>query len=153
MTAKAAFSPEEWTAVLEGPPSAGMIVVTAARGGTFRETIAMSKAYAEARAQHGESELLDEIASTKPEVDRTRYHSVDELRDNGLQHLRDAIGLLDQKATPEEVAEYKRFVLTLAQRVAEAHKEGFLGLSGERVSEAERAAIEEIAATLGTASP
>ena len=29
-------------------------------------------------------------------------------------------------------------MLTLAQRVAEAHKEGFLGLSGERVSEAER---------------
>ena len=32
MTSKTAFSPEEWKAVLEGPPSAGMIVVTAARG-------------------------------------------------------------------------------------------------------------------------
>ena len=50
MTAKAAFSPEEWNAVLEGPPSAGMIVVTAARGGMFRETIAMSKAYVVALA-------------------------------------------------------------------------------------------------------
>ena len=30
MTTKAAFSPEEWKVVLEGPPSAGMIVVTAA---------------------------------------------------------------------------------------------------------------------------
>lgn len=39
-----------------------MIVLTAAHGGTFRETIAMSEAYAEARAEHGESELLDEIA-------------------------------------------------------------------------------------------
>ena len=50
MTTKAAFSPEEWTVVLEGPPSAGMIVVTAACGGMFRESIAMTKAYAEARA-------------------------------------------------------------------------------------------------------
>ncbi len=59
MTTKAAFSPEEWKAVLEGPPAAGMIVITAARGGMFRETVAMSKAYAEARAEHGDSELLD----------------------------------------------------------------------------------------------
>ena len=48
MTTKAAFSPEEWKVVLEGPPSAGLIVVTAARGGSIRETIAMSKAYVEA---------------------------------------------------------------------------------------------------------
>ena len=67
MTTKAAFTPEEWTAVLEGPPTAGMIVITAAHGGMVRETIAMSKAYAEARAQHGESELLDEIVASKPE--------------------------------------------------------------------------------------
>ena|SRR5882724_6830684 len=63
MTTKAAFAPEEWTVVLEGPPTAGMIVITAAHGGTFRETIAMSKAYTEAHAEHGESELLDEIVS------------------------------------------------------------------------------------------
>ena len=75
MTSKSAFSPEEWKVVLEGPPSAGMIVVTAARGGMIRESIAMSKAYVEARAQHGESELLDEIVAAKPETDHSRYHS------------------------------------------------------------------------------
>ena len=32
----------------------------------FRETMAMSKAYLEARAQHGEGELLDEIVAAKP---------------------------------------------------------------------------------------
>ena len=40
MTTKAAFTPEEWTVVLEGPPTAGMIVITAAHGGMVRETIA-----------------------------------------------------------------------------------------------------------------
>src|SRR5712691_4750319 len=54
MTTKAAFTPEEWTVVLEGPPTAGMIVITAAHGGMVRETIAMSKAFAEARAQQGD---------------------------------------------------------------------------------------------------
>jgi hypothetical protein len=43
MTTQAAFPPEEWKMVLEGPPTAGIIVVTAARGGMFRETIAMAK--------------------------------------------------------------------------------------------------------------
>jgi hypothetical protein len=144
MTGKADFTPEEWTTVLEGPPSAGLIVVTAQRGGTFRETIAIAKAYAEARQHHGESELLDEIVAAKPKADHTRYHSPEELRQHGLQHLRDAVELLGQKATPEELEAYKRFVLTLADKVANAHRE-----HGTSVSQAEQAAIDEIAASLG----
>jgi len=146
MTGRADFTQEEWELVLEGPPSAGIIVVTAQRGGTFRESIAMAKAYVEARRQHGESELLDEIVAAKPERDHTRYHSVEELKQHGLQHLRDAVELLERKATAEEVEDYRRFVLTLADRVANAHREG-----GEMVSDAERAAIEEISASLGNA--
>lgn len=146
MTTKAAFSPEEWKVVLEGPPAAGLIVITAARGGTFRETIAMSKAYAEARAEHGDSELLDEIVAAKPQADHTRYHSAEELRDNGLRHLRDAVALVDSKAAPQERHDYRRFVLTLAGKVAAAHREG-----GQSVSPAEAEAIQQITAALGPA--
>ena len=146
MTTKAAFSPEEWKVVLEGPPAAGMIVITAARGGMFRETIAMSKAYAEARAEHGDSELLDEIVAAKPQTDHTRYHSAEELRDHGLTHLRDAVTLVDSKATTQERDDYRRFVLTLADKVAAAHKE-----AGQSVSPAEAEAIQQITAALGTA--
>jgi 2-succinyl-5-enolpyruvyl-6-hydroxy-3-cyclohexene-1-carboxylate synthase len=144
MTGKADFTPEEWELVLEGPPSAGMIVVTAQRGGTIRETLAIAKAYVEARQQHGESELLDEIVAAKPELDHTRYHSVAELKQHGLQHLRDAVELLERKATPGEVEGYRRFILTLADKVASAHREG-----GASVGDAERAAIAEISISLG----
>lgn len=147
MTTQAAFSPEEWKVVLEGPPTAGMIVITAARGGMFRETVAMSKAYAEARAEHGDSELLDEIVAAKPETDHTRYHSAEELRDNGLRHLRDAVALVESKGTTQERDDYRRFVLTLVSKVAAAHKEG-----GQSVSPAEAEAIKQITAALGTAS-
>lgn len=146
MTTKAAFSPGEWEVVLEGPPAAGLIVITAAHGGTFRETFAMSKAYAEARAQHGESELLDEIVAAKPKMDHTRYHSPEELRDSGLGHLRDAVALLQSKATAEELDDYRRFVLALADKVAAAHKE-----HGQSVSPAETEAIQQITAALGPA--
>jgi hypothetical protein len=144
MTTKADFTDEEWKAVLEGPPTAGMIVITAAHGGTFKETFAIGKAYAEARKQHGESELLDEIVSAKPEVDHTRYHSPEELREHGLQHLRDAVGVLERKATADELAGYRRFVRALAERVAEAHRE-----HGVAVSDQEQAALSEISGSLG----
>ena len=146
MTTKAAFSPEEWTVVLEGPPAAGLIVITAAHGGTFRETFAMSKAYAEARGEHGESELLDEIVSAKPKVDHTRYHSPEELRDHGLGQLRAAMALLESKATAEERDDYRRFVIALANKVAAAHRE-----HGQSVSPEEAAAIEQITEAVGTA--
>jgi hypothetical protein len=146
MTTKAAFSPEEWKTVREGPPTAGTIVVTAARGGMFRETIAMSKAYVEARSQHGESELLDEIVAARPEVDHTRYHSPQELRENGLAHLRSAVDLVQAKATPEELDGYRRFVLTLANKVAAAHRE-----AGQDVSPAESEAIQQITTAIGAA--
>jgi hypothetical protein len=144
MTAKSAFTPDEWKLVTEGPPAAGLIVVTAARGGTFRETVAMAKAYTEARAQHGDSELLDEIVAAKPHMDHTRYHSAEELRDSELAHLRDAVSLVEGKATADELDDYRRFTLALAHKVAAAHRE-----NGQDVSPAEAAAIEQVTAALG----
>jgi hypothetical protein len=143
MTSKSDFTTEEWQLILEAPPSAGMIVVTAQRGGLFRETIAMAKAYAEARQQHGKSELLDDIVAAKPERDHTHYHSPEELRQNGLEHLRDSAALLERKATPGEVDEYRRFIVTLSHKVAAAHRE-----HGQEVSESEQTAIDDITEAL-----
>jgi hypothetical protein len=147
MTSKSDFTTEEWKQVLEAPPSAGMIVITAQRGGSFRETFAMAKSYTEARQQHGNSQLLDDVVAAKPERDHTHYHSAEELKAQGLQHLRDAAALLATKATVEEVGEYRRFIITLAQHVAAAHRE-----HGVEVSEAEQAAINDISEALGVAA-
>ena len=141
MTDKAAFTEEEWELVREGPPTAGMVALTAEKGGTFRETWALAKFYAEARKEHGESELLDALVAEKPDV--KRYSSSEELESKGLGRLTEAVTLLEQKATTGEVAGYRKFVMDVAEQVAEAHKEG-----GQEVSEGERAAIEKIAASL-----
>jgi hypothetical protein len=143
MTSKSDFTAEEWQLILEAPPSAGMIVVLAQHGGSFRETIAMAKAYAEARQQHGKSELLDDIVAAKPERDHTHFHSYEEMKEHGLQHLRDSVALLNGKALPEEVDEYRRFIVTLSQKVAAAHRE-----HGVDVSDAEQAAINDITEAL-----
>jgi len=147
MTKQDDFTPEQWTQLLEGPPSAGLLVVTASRGGTFRETFSIGKAYAEARQAHGQSELLDAIVAAKPKADHTRYHSPQELKEHSLQHIRDAVALLQSKATPQELEDYRGFVRGLADRVAHAHSE-----HGEEVSESERDAIRQIEAALGGAA-
>ena len=151
MTTKADFTPQEWELVLEGPPSAGMIVITAEHGGTIRETFTMAKAYAEARKLHGQSELLDEIVSAKPAIDHTRYHSPDELKEHCLAHLRDAVALLGTKATPQEVDDYKRFTVNLAEKVAGAHREH--GHGDQPISDAEQAAVSAVAGALGAEPP
>jgi hypothetical protein len=143
MTGKADFTAEEWETISHGPPTAGLIVITAQRGGLFRETLALTQAYVEAHKQHGQSELIDELVSSRPDLDHTRYHSPEELKEAGLKHLRSAIELLGQKATADEVTAYKKFVLDLASRVASAHRE-----DGKSISDSEQAALDEVKGAL-----
>jgi hypothetical protein len=145
MTAKTDFTDEEWSLVSEAPVTAGMIVLTAQRGGSFRETYAMAKAYTEARSQHGESELLDELVATKPEFDRHRYKTPESLREDGTARISEATKLLEAKATAAEVESYRGFVVALAERVAGAHRE-----DGVEVSPAEHEALDAIGAALAS---
>jgi hypothetical protein len=143
MTGKNAFTDEEWQAISEGPATAGMIVLTAEHGGTFRETWALAKAYTEARQQQGTSEVLDAIVHERPQFDRHRFGTEQALQTEGVDQLRQAYSALAAKGTPEDVDAYRAFVLDLAQRVAAAHKEG-----DEAVSPAEQQAIDQISAAL-----
>jgi hypothetical protein len=153
MTAKADFNAEEWSLVLEAPPVAGMVVMTAHRGGTIREAVSMGKAYTAAQREEN-SELVKEIVSARPEIDQQRYKSPEELRERGLTRIREAVNLLERKATAEEVDEFKRFILDVADTVANAKKEGgVLGIGGKPVSEEEKRAIDEIAQTLDSEPP
>jgi hypothetical protein len=146
MTTKADFTDEEWKQVIEGPTSAGMIVATAQKGGTFRETFAMAGAYTDARKEHGASELLDEIVTHRPKTDRPKAHSKEELKDAYLAEIRGAITLVTDKATPEELGDYRLFIVNLAKKVAGAKEEKG---SEDGVTEAEASAITEIEAALG----
>jgi hypothetical protein len=151
MTRKADFNAEEWSKVVNGPLYAGMRVISAARGGTLRETMAMSRVYQEARQQRGASELLDELMGSPPSIDPDRIREAGgDLAAVTVQQLRDAMAILEAKATAAEVDDYKIFVMTVAQAAASAHKEGgFLGIGGTPVSDAENHALDEISGALG----
>jgi hypothetical protein len=151
MSRRADFNAEEWATVVAGPLHAGMRVISADRGGTLRETLAMGRVYEEARAHHGESELLDELVKSPPSIDPDRLREAGgDISALTTRQLREAIRILEAKATPAEVDAYKRFVMTVAQAVAGAHKEGgFLGIGGKQISDAENQALDEVSNALG----
>jgi hypothetical protein len=150
VTKKADFNADEWSKVVEAPLLAGLHVVAADRGGSIRESVAVARVYAEARKGKGESELLDELAATPPAVDQKQVRSAGDLGPQATARLREAVGILQQKASPEEVDAYRNFVMDVAEAAAKAHKEGgFIGIGGKQVSEKEQAALDEIQAALG----
>jgi hypothetical protein len=146
VTSKADFNAEEWTTVVEAPVLAGMRVVAAGRGGTIRESLAVAKVYAAARQAQGDSALLDALVATPPAVDAQQLRQGGgDLATVSDQRLREALRILAEKATPEEVEEYKRFVVEVAEAAAKAHKEGgFIGIGGKEISPEEQAALDDI---------
>ena len=149
MATKADFNAEEWSTVVEGPLLAGMRVVGATRGGTIRESLAIGRVYQEARQTQGESELLDALVSSPPAVDPQKLQGAGDIAAASSARLREALELVGQKGSPEEVAAYKEFVMTVARAAAEAHKSGgFAGVGGEQVSEEEQAALDDVRALL-----
>jgi hypothetical protein len=150
MTRKADFNAEEWSTVVNGPVIAGMRVIAADRGGNLRETLAMGRVYQEARARHSESPLLDELITSPASLNPAQMQQAGDLATTTVRALNDAMRILEAKASPPEIDAYNTFVMTVAQTVASAHREGgFLGLGGKDISDAENAALDEISAALG----
>ena len=66
-----------------------------------------------------------------------------------LANLRNVSKILDAKA-PADAAAFKTWLRSIGQNVAEAASEGsFLGFGGVRVSDAEKATLDDIAEALG----
>ena len=153
MTRRADFNAEEWANVVDAPIYAALRVIAASHGGRLRESLALGRAYQDARANHGESELLDELVKSPPSIDADELrHAQSNIAEVAGQRLQGAIGIVAAKATPAETDSYKRFVMTIAQAVASAHKEGgFLGFGGKQVTDAENQALDEISSALGPA--
>ncbi|HMJ95999.1 MAG TPA: hypothetical protein VK486_09110 [Thermoleophilaceae bacterium] len=144
MTTKSEFNADEWERVARAPALAGLMVMLADRGGTIRESVALGRAYAEARRDGG-GELIEQLVASPPQLDPQSVGKPDQIPDQ----IRQAVQTVEAKATPEEAEEYRQFVLRLADVVAHAHKEGgVLGVGGKEVSQDEQAALDQLSSTL-----
>src|SRR5215210_6168529 len=144
MTTKTEFNADEWERVARAPALAGLMVMLADRGGTIRESVALGRAFAEARRDGG-GELIEQLVASPPQLDPQSVGKPDQIPDQ----IRQAVQTVEEKATPEEAQEYRQFVLRLGDVVAHAHKEGgVLGVGGKDVSQDEQAALDQLSSTL-----
>lgn len=151
MATKQDFNAEEWEKVVQGPVMAGMRVITAGRGGTIRESIAIGKVYGEARKTTGENELLDALVSSPPAAGAGLTPG-DDVGTITRERLREALAIVGGKGSPGDAAAYREFVVQVARAAAEAHKEGgFIGIGGKPISDEEQKALDEIQAELDAA--
>jgi hypothetical protein len=152
MTTKTDFNAEEWERVEHAPAFAALMVIFADRGGVIRESIALGKAYAEARSDGG-SELIQALVETPPRLNPKDLGPADQLRTELPHRVEEALRVVEEKATPEEAREYRQFILRVADVVAHAAKEGgVLGIGGKEVSAEEQAVLDELQGKLA-ASP
>jgi hypothetical protein len=141
MAGKADFTEQEWEALQKGAVGAGLLVSVSDRGflDTFKEAGALAKHLAEAR-RGTTSEVVRELAQTRGTGFGLTASPADVERET-LAALRSSVETLRAKA-PEDVDEYRGFVLEVAGSVAEAAGGGEAAESG---------ALERIRAALDAA--
>ena len=160
MAKKADFTPEEWQQILSLPQVAALYLTLASPSnplGLAQEMIASAKGLVEALKSSSGNELIDAVAADIREKAEKRErmepplkpgNDLNEMKAQCLQACRAVAALLSQKA-PADAQAYKQWVYQAAQNSANAAKEGgVFGIGGERVSEAEAAALREIATAL-----
>jgi hypothetical protein len=71
-------------------------------------------------------------------------------REGIVEELGAVSGIVSSKATAEETAAFKQWLLTTAQAAADAAKEGgFMGFGATQVSEGEKNMLDQVRATIG----
>jgi hypothetical protein len=159
MTTKADFTDEEWARLERAPIVAGMAISLADPGGPIeavKESMAAMRTMAEAAVSGERGELVDTVAMSVAEKTQQRQSPLGNFKPRGalageqiLDELRAVNELVTQKATPEEAAAFREWLLSAAKRAAEAAKEGgFLGFKAERVSEGEERMLAKLGEVL-----
>jgi|SRR5215211_2535125 len=155
MTTKADFTDEEWAQLQRAPFVAGMAISLADPGGpieALKESMAVIKTVQETAGGGGGPELVDAVAKEVVEKARQRQSPLRDFRPKGalageeiLGDLRATNQLVTEKATEEEAAAFREWLLAAAQRTADAAKEGgFMGFRAERVSEGEQRMLDKL---------
>ena len=158
MPRKADFTPEEWKKIVAAAPMVGLAVTCAIPNGPWgvmKEMLSMGMAMSEMLHKGSSNPLIADLAADlkarqiKPEPPQN-LQDPEQCKDAALQHVRAVNEILDSRFKGPEADEFKRWLVTVAHRVAEAANEGGLfGFGGERVSEAEKSVIRQIAFSLG----
>jgi len=163
MASKSSFTPEEWSRLVASPIVASMAITAADPGGLWsllQESMSSGWALLEAKQDAQATPLVKAVAediansATRNSVRESfqaqfKGSQFADIKRKAIEELHAVSTLLDAKA-PDDAGAFKAWLWTVAQKSAEAGKEGgFLGFGGVAVSDAEKATLAEIATALG----
>jgi hypothetical protein len=158
MAGRTNFSDEEWNSLRAIPVLVAAGVSAADPSGligTVHEAFSGVKSMMESYQQSSQLELISALLAEKsmPTMpdraglfgDGSKEQKLANFKSAVFGKVQEALTLLGQKASPEEVAAYKQMISTVAEKTANAAKEGgFLGFGGERVSAAEQTFLDQL---------
>lgn len=150
------YTPEEVSKVVKATTMSGIAVAIADVGivSTVIEMAAMVKELVGAAETYPNNNIIQAVFSEeslrKGSVGETPKDVTPEnAAELALNAINEALSILTPKASPEEIQEYKEFVYSCANRVANAAGEGLFGTGKTKVSQKETATLETLKAALG----
>ncbi len=165
------FTDDEQLLLTMMPTLVGSAVAFSSKNGaigTVKEMMANAKAAAAGVQDYPNNEIIRSVipnfedrteameaakAMRQEQVDRLKAAGIaskDDMLAHAVSEAARANELLGAKATEVEANEYREWVLSVADAVANAAKEGgFLGIGGEQVGDGEEETIAKIATAFG----
>lgn len=166
MSVYADYSPAEQRLLLASLEAAGVAVAAASLGRkaeTASEGFAAASYILESRASDLGNTLIGSVQFALKEraaagdsfPDFVKLASAPGAKDQAMETIRQLVALLANKSSQEEADGYKTWLMNIAVQTSKAGKEGgnMLGWGSVAVNDAERAALAEIAQTLGMQAP
>ena len=149
-TFESKFSQDEWQTIRAGPASAGTLVMVSSPSG-LTGLVAETQAIALTLRELGlasQSAFVRELlhpTQAPTAAPREAFKSLEDAKEQLLNRVRQAAFLVDSRIAAIDALEYKKLMMSVAERTSTAALEGgFLGIGGVQVSEAERGVIEEL---------
>ena len=158
MARQEAFTSDEWNLLRLAPSLiAGGVSAADPSGnvGSLKEATAGASGVSEAFKAHGTLELFASLAGDRsipgmPDPksmlgEGSREQQLQNFRSAVLQRVKSAVDLVAAKGSPAEADAYRQMLVAVAEKAAEAAKEGgFLGFGGVRVSDREHSFIADV---------
>lgn len=158
MSTQADYSAEEWENIINAPVFAGTLVIISdpAIFGSIKEAASMAKQINSA-ATDSSTELIQALGAAIQgghKIDKQAMPKADTVAEtmNLLVKMCHHAAMIVQEKSPEEAPAFSQYLVEVAKTTAASSKEGgFLGIGAVRVSDAEKAAVEQLAGALDIA--
>lgn len=150
------YTADESKTVMQAVMMSGMAVAIADMGivSTAIEMSALAKELVGATKHYPNNSIIQSVFSEEALKHSSNSEvpkdiTPENAADKAIEAINSATSLLSAKATPEDVNEFKQFVYTCAEAVANAAGSGLFGSGSQKVSDKEAATLAKLKAALG----